>query len=866
LNKYRLLLLFLMLTLMQESEARHIAGGEMSYEYLGDGSQAGSGRYRITLRLYRDCQSTGSALDQTAAITIFQTGFNAVFRDLQVPISRTETAQLSTPGPCISNAPAVCYQIGVYYAEVELPFSANGFTVTYQRCCRIENITNVASSNNAGATYTATIPGTASLSSAPKNSSPIFRGSDTVLICQDNPFFYDFGATDPDGDSLVYVYEQAYNFAQNGSPQPPMAGPPPYNSLNYSFGFTADQPMGPSVRLSYTTGLMGGTAPAAGIYVVTVAVLEYRNGMLINRHRKDLHIKVAPCSIAAADLQPEYINCEDFTITFQNLNNSPLIRNYHWDFNIPGRTNDTSDLARPTISFPDTGVYQIRLITNRNEDCTDTAYAVARVFPRFNAGFEVLQTCRNIPFSFRDTSNATFGTVNYWRWSFGNPSINPDTSALPSPQYTYPTTGSFQTQLIVATSKGCRDTIDRTITVTDRPSLFITNDTLMCVADTMQLSAIGIGTVKWSPSIGLDNPDSPTPRAYPGVPTKYFVTLTTAPGCVAYDSVFLDVRQFVSLDAGQDTTICLGDSITLTPLSDGLTFRWSPTGTLNDSGLKSPVAKPGQTTTYQVSANIGTCAATDAIRVTTVPYPTVSISPSVELCFGDSTTLFATGGVDYRWSPSSGLSSTIIPDPIARPQRSTTYRVAIRDNKGCPKPSFDTIRVNVLPRVPAFAGRDTVVVVGQPLSLNASGGFYYLWTPPDGLNNPNIKNPVADLNDDTRLILKVTTLEGCYAYDTLNIRVFKTEPDIFVPTAFTPNNDGLNDLLTPIPVGVESIDFFRIHNRWGQEVFATDKIGKGWDGKLSGREQGTDTFVWQVRGKDFLGRIIYKKGTVTLIR
>lgn len=120
-----------MLTLMQESEARHIAGGEMSYEYLGDGSQAGSGRYRITLRLYRDCQSTGSALDQTAAITIFQTGFNAVFRDLQVPISRTETAQLSTPGPCISNAPAVCYQIGVYYAEVELPFSANGFTVTY---------------------------------------------------------------------------------------------------------------------------------------------------------------------------------------------------------------------------------------------------------------------------------------------------------------------------------------------------------------------------------------------------------------------------------------------------------------------------------------------------------------------------------------------------------------------------------------------------------------------------------------------------------------------------------------------------------------------------------------------------------------
>ena len=854
------------LTLTQALEARHIAGGEMSYEYLGSGAQAGSGRYRITLRLYRDCQSSGSQLDQTAAITIFQTGFNAVFRDLQVPVSRMETVQLSSPGPCIDNAPNVCYQIGVYYAEVDLPFSVSGYTVAYQRCCRIENITNVMNSNNAGATYAATIPGTALLASAPRNSSPLFRGADTVLICQDNPFFYDFGAADPDGDSLVYVYEQAYNFTQTGSPQPPMAAPPPYNSLNYSFGFTADQPMGSAVRLNHFSGLMSGTAPAAGIYVVTVAVLEYRNGVLINRHRKDLHIKVASCSIAAADLQIEYINCEDFTITFQNLNNSPLIRNYHWEFNIPGRTDDTSNLARPTITFPDTGVYQIRLITNRNEDCTDTAYSVARVFPTFKAGFEVLQTCRGIPFSFRDTSKTKFGTINYWRWSFGHPSTNPDTSNFSSPLYTYPNSGSFQTQLIVATSKGCRDTIDKTIEVTDRPSLIVTNDTLMCVADTMQLSAIGIGSVKWSPSTGLDNPDSPSPKAYPGVPTMYYVTLTTAPGCVANDSVFVDVRQFVTLDAGRDTTICLGDSVTLIPQSDGLTYRWSPAATLNNPGQKKPVAKPDQTTIYQVVANIGSCAATDAIRITTVPYPSISVSPTANLCYGDSVSLLASGGKEYRWTPANGLSSAVIANPTAKPQRTTTYRIAVRDDKGCPKASFDTVRVNVLPQVPAFAGRDTMVVVGQPLSLNASGGFYYRWTPSDVLNNPNINNPIAELNEDTRFILKVTTPELCYAYDTLDVRVFKTEPDIFVPTAFTPNNDGLNDLLTPIPVGVETLDFFRIYNRWGEEVFATDKFGKGWDGKLKRTEQGSDTFVWQVRGKDYLGRIIYKKGTVTLIR
>ncbi len=863
---FRHILIVCWLLLSHEAEARHIAGGEMSYEYLGTGSVAGSGRYRITLRLFRDCQSSGAQLDQTAAITIFQTGFNNTYRDLQVPVSRTETIQLSSPGPCIDNAPVVCYQVGTYYAEIELPFTASGFTVSYQRCCRIENITNVMSSNNAGATYTATIPGNSLLSTAPRNSSPIFRGSDTVLICQDNPFLYDFGASDPDGDSLVYVHEEAYNFAQNGSPQPPIAGPPPYNSVNYSFGFTSSQPMGSNVRLSPYTGIMSGTAPAAGIYVVTVAVLEYRNGVLINRHRKDLHIKVAPCSIAAADLQPEYINCDDLTITFQNRSNSPLIKNYFWEFNIPGRTDDTSNLARPTFTFPDTGVYQIRLITNRNEDCTDTAYTIARVFPKFNAGFEVLQTCRNIPFSFRDTSKATFGKVDYWRWSFGNPNINPDTSSLKDPKYTYPASGNFQVQLIVATSKGCRDTIDKNITVSDRPSLLVTNDTLMCIADTMQLSATGIGTIKWTPATGLDDPDSPTPKAFPGVPTRYYVRLSTAPGCEALDSVMVDVRQFVTLDAGRDTTICLGDSLLLNPVSDGLVYRWSPTATLSNPTIKSTWAKPTQTTIYQVSANIGKCSATDALRVTTVPYPVVTISPSVELCYGDTALLLASGGVDYRWTPASGLSSISIPNPSAYPQRSTTYRVAVRDNKGCPKPSFDTVRVSVLPRVPAFAGRDTSVVVGQPLQLNGSGGTYYRWEPRDGLNDPNIPNPLAVLNDDTRFILKVMTTQGCFAYDTIFVRVFKTEPDIFVPSAFTPNNDGLNDVLTPIPVGIESFEYFKVYNRWGQEVFSTDKVGKGWDGKLKAREQGNDTFVWQVRGKDYLGNTIYKKGTVTLIR
>ena len=186
--------------------------------------------------------------------------------------------------------------------------------------------------------------------------------------------------------------------------------------------------------------------------------------------------------------------------------------------------------------------------------------------------------------------------------------------------------------------------------------------------------------------------------------------------------------------------------------------------------------------------------------------------------------------------------------------------------KAVPKSSFDSVRVNVISPIAAFAGNDTAVVVGQPLQLNASGGDVYFWTPATGLTNQDIPNPVANLNDDITFILRVASNEGCFAFDTVNVRVFKTDPDIFVPTAFTPNGDRLNDVLVPIPAGVSELEFFRVYNRWGELVFSTSEFGKGWDGKISGKEQGTDTFAWYVKGRDYTGKVIFKKGNTTLIR
>ncbi|MGE5521694.1 MAG: gliding motility-associated C-terminal domain-containing protein, partial [Candidatus Dadabacteria bacterium] len=174
-----------------------------------------------------------------------------------------------------------------------------------------------------------------------------------------------------------------------------------------------------------------------------------------------------------------------------------------------------------------------------------------------------------------------------------------------------------------------------------------------------------------------------------------------------------------------------------------------------------------------------------------------------------------------------------------------------------------------LPKVNAFAGKDTAVVVNESLQFNATGGISYSWTPATSLSNSSIANPVAIYDgsfDSIRYFVVVKDESGCQDVAQVKVRVFKTNPQIFVPTAFTPNGDGINDIIKPIPVGITRFDYFRIYNRWGQLVFSTTTAGEGWNGKIGGRDQGTGTFVWIVRGQDFTGKVVFGKGTVTLIR
>lgn len=856
--------------------ASHVIGGEMIYEYLGPGSAANTSKYKITLKIFRDQNCTGcAAMPASVDIGIFNNDNNTEYpgsNPFIVPKS-SEIAVPINPYPnCVQNAPSISYNVGYYELIIDLPDNHEGYTAAFQTCCRVfpmQNVFNTGAVGGAGGTYSCVIPGDFTLTAGQHDNSPQFNSA-ISLICSEKPFSFDFSATDRDGDSLAYYFCDAKGSGSIGDAGSYNPAAPPYVSVPYINGYSPTKPLGVDATIDPHTGIISGIAPSAGRYVVCVCVDEYRNGVLIGTHSKDFIVNVTDCDFAGARLKPSYSSCDGFTYTFDNLTPSALNITFNWEFSYNNVIVGTSNTETTTFTFPDTGVYHIKLVVNRGDPCGDSATSTINVFPGFFPGFVSNGICINHPTQFTDTTHAAYGTVNGWTWNFGDASTSADTSHLQNPSYTYSTIGVKPVTFIVTSSKGCIDTVTNNVTIIDKPPINLAfRDTLICIPDAVQLQATGSGNFSWGPLINITNPGTGTPTVSPTTTTTYNVTLNDN-GCINQDSVRVRVVDFVSLTAMPDTTICQGDTIHLRATTDGLQFLWSPAANLDDPTAPSPVATTVNTTTYQLIARIGSCTATDQLIVTAVPYPVANAGGDTTICYNSFAQLHGSvTGNQFSWSPGTGLNDSGILNPVATINTTTSYVLSSRDNKGCPKPGKDTIVVTVLPMIIPFAANDTAVVIGQPLQFNATGGVHYTWIPNTFLNNPTIANPVGIYDatiDSIRYKVLIANEAGCLDSASILVKVFKTNPYVFVPSGFTPNYDGKNDEIRPIAVGVKRIEYFRIYNRWGQLVFNTTVNGKGWDGKINGVPQGSATFVWMVKAIDYLDKPIFLKGTVILIR
>lgn len=857
--------------------AAHLKGGYMEYEYLGPTpGQSGQSRYRIKVYQYIDCGSIGGQVDEQIFIGFFNGTAGELNFSKAVGLNNSEFLRRQRY-PCLNNPPIVCYRVDSYVTEVDLPNRLDGYTVAVQRCCRIANIVNVQNSFSTGITYSIHIPMPLVGNSILRNSSPVFAQSDTTLVCAGNSFEWLFEATDPDGDSLSYQFTTGRNSpSAEAKPNPPL--PPPFPPVAYNGGFQASAPMGGDIRINERTGVISGIAPPiSGDYVVAVLVNEYRNGQKIGETRKELHITVGTCDIARAELPPSIINCDSLGVRFQNQAVSSGIFAYHWDFGVNNSSSDTSNLPTPLFQFPDTGVYRVKLVVNRGGDCPDSTFTEVRVFPGFSADFSVEGVCLQLPYQFTDRTVARYGVVDSWRWDFGVADRTDDTSRLRNPSFLYRTAGPSTVTLIAGSNKGCIDTVQRNVNIAAEPVLELAfKDTLICSIDSLQLRGLSPGAYSWTPAANMVGSNTPSPIVFPKETTTYRATMSNG-GCVASDTVRVRVLDFITVELGADTSICLTDAVTLRPNTEALSFSWEPAALFEDASVKNATLRPTSTSTLvRLRANLGKCQAEDSLTIRAVPYPLVAAGADTAICFGTTATLRGSGnGSSVRWSPAGSVRQPGSYTTVATPRSTTTYVLTVTDTLGCPKPVTDTVLVTVYPRIQVFAGNDTSAVRGQPLLLQGTADVADLrWSPATFLTGANTATPtftvpaqatLGSLGDYYILTLTATSPEGCTATDDLRIRLFE-QPAIYVPTAFTPNADGLNDALRPILAGMQQLEYFRIFNRYGQLVFDTRTEGRGWDGRVNGIPQPAGTYVYQCSAIDYRGNRQMVKGNFVLIR
>jgi len=356
------------------------------------------------------------------------------------------------------------------------------------------------------------------------------------------------------------------------------------------------------------------------------------------------------------------------------------------------------------------------------------------------------------------------GGSNYsWSPSTGLSSItssNPTASPTSTTTYTVSVTNSI-----------CIDTQTVTVTVNNPPVISAGLDTAICNGLNTTLSASGGTSYVWSPATGLSNSTISNPVASPTTTTTYTVTGTDANGCSNTDQVTITVNNAQAIANPASTSICSGDSVQISVSGNGVSWSWSPATDLSSTSIQSPYASPTVSTTYTVVVtDANGCTASTTVQVSLNALPNASAGPDVTICLGGNTTLSATGGTSYSWSPATGLSNTGISNPVAAPTATTSYVVTVSSGT-CS--STDTVVVSVSPLPTANAGPDQTLCQGSttPVQLNATGGTSYSWSPSFGLSATNIANPTAQPGTTTTYTVTVTNAAGCTATDIITITV-----------------------------------------------------------------------------------------------
>lgn len=507
-----------------------------------------------------------------------------------------------------------------------------------------------------------------------------------------------------------------------------------------------------------------------------------------------------------------------------------------------------------TVGFP--GTYSVTVTTAEGCTGTDMVNITVTSLPLSVSGDNNLCLGESI-----DLFANTQGAVT---WYDANGTVVANGPAL----NITPTTPGTMDYTAEAFDNTCSTTETITVTVNETPTLTANGDQDICAGQTANISATtDLGTIMWDPANEFANPTLANQTVSPAGTTTYFVTADNN-GCEATDDVTITVSDAPVYGVLDDSSICLGESISIGVLNDAnTTYSWTANpsdASLVDTGLGNPVVAPTQTTTYTLTATNGLCTETEAV-VITVFTPSITV-PAVTVCPEETVTLTATatpaGGtitwLDWEGNP-VGTGTNLDVAPPATTSYTVTYEVG-----GC---TASTIAEVIIPvSNTSLSATSTDLVAGETSTITVNGapaGSTYAWIADNDINPSGNETVTVTPETSTTYQVTITTPDGC-VYQ-LYIFINVTFIEFQVPNIFTPNNDGTNDRFFPIHSDLShEILEFKVFDRWGELVH--DSNSEGWDGSYNNKIAPADIYVYFVRVRFNDGTEEFRKGDVALMR
>ena len=599
-------------------------------------------------------------------------------------------------------------------------------------------------------------------------------------------------------------------------------------------------------------------------------------------------IKVSPMPKASFTIDDslQCLKANLFKFTNTSFDSSSTLV-YNWSFG----DGITSSSYTPTHSYVASGTYTIKLLVSSESGCLDSAFASVKlpqlIFSKFSIN-DSSQCLLGNNFSFKNKSTPTNLVLSY-AWQFGVDSTSTSTEA--NPVYTYEKDGSYTATLVVADSFGCTDTSNVKVLVHSMPdAAFSVNDTTQTLTGNRfvinNLTTInGLDKLSYAWDFGDKSLSSMTNPVHTFDTTGWYTIKMKALsefGCVDTTSMLIWVYGTVNAKFSVNDTIqCkvnnFYDFLNKSTINGGmLSYIWN-FGDENTSTEVSPYHrfdKPGffNVTLIANGSEGGEDTSIVVVYVAPMPEPDFIVNDSIQ-CLPDNRFLFtnrskiSTGSMNYFWDLGDGNSSTLN-SPRHSYSDSGSYVVkliATTQSYGCVDSIKKILEVGALTKGKKYDSVITKSNFQTPLKARVFDDASYSWTPNNSIDNSNVFDPIFYGDNQVNYNIRITDRYGCIFTDTLKVFIF-TKADFYVPKAFTPNGDRLNDKLRPLLVGISKMNYFKIYNRWGIEIFKSSDPLKGWDGKYKGELQSMETYTWVASGIDFDGKTINRSGNFILIK